>query len=380
MLLRLLLLLCLLLLPQVSLSQHRSKIATLLIAQRAANAQKFAVTALLPLPGDPVSEAFAINDSGLVVGKSALTGFTNTAHPVFWAPGETTPTSLPTLPGDSAGTAVGVNNHGDIVGETETAAAVSHAVLWKGGVVIPLATLPGGTTSIAVSINHQGQIAGTSNSVGFPMFHAAFWENAAAVPLDLGTLGGDFSAAGAVSNKNQVVGGSATASGDEHAFLWTPGGTDGVLSNLQMKDLGTLGGTFSRAAAVNVRGDVVGVSTTSSGFLHAFLWTPGGSHGIPSNPQMKDLGTLGGDSSEANAINREGEVGGSSAIAGNVVLHSFLWENGIFTDLGTPVVSDGGFSQVHAINKKGQIVGASQLTPGCCVNLRAYLLTPINSE
>ena len=55
--------------------------------------------------------------------------------------------------------------------------------------------------------------------------------------IDLGTLGGASSGAEAVNDSGQVVGGSQTASGANHAFLWTQAGG--------MVDLGTLGGTFS---------------------------------------------------------------------------------------------------------------------------------------
>ena len=77
---------------------------------------------------------------------------------------------------------------------------------------------------------------------------------------DLGTLGGLYSFANAVSN-GQVVGQAYTAAGHAHAFSWTQAGG--------MKDLGTLGGPNSEAYTVS-NGQVVGVADTASGTHHAF--------------------------------------------------------------------------------------------------------------
>ena len=44
------------------------------------------------------------------------------------------------------------------------------------------------------------------------------------VTTDLGTLGGSESMAFAINDAGQVVGNSATASGDLHVFLWTASG------------------------------------------------------------------------------------------------------------------------------------------------------------
>ena len=94
--------------------------------------------------------------------------------------------------------------------------------------------------------------------------------------MDLGTLGGSFSTASAVNSAGLVVGGSVRADDAFHAFAWTSSGG--------MINLGTLGGTFSTAVAVNGQGQVVGTSSLDGDLVqHAFLWTAAGG--------MIDLGT-----------------------------------------------------------------------------------------
>ena len=71
-----------------------------------------------------------------------------------------------------------------------------------------------------------------------------------------------------------------------------------------MIDLGTLGGGSSIAYAVNDLGQVVGTSF-DAGVSHAFSWT--------SADGMIALGTLGGSSSYAQALNDRGQVVGFSS-------------------------------------------------------------------
>jgi len=72
-------------------------------------------------------------------------------------------------------------------------------------------------------------------------------------------------------------------------------------------DLGTVGGTSSEAVAINEAGQIVGDSTTAAGETHAFSWTAAGG--------MVDLGTPGGASSHAVAVNEDGQVVGYGTTA-----------------------------------------------------------------
>ncbi len=107
------------------------------------------------------------------------------------------------------------------------------------------------------------------------------------------TLGGHTNVGLAMSGGGfpTVVGHSQTASGVDHAFsAFNVGG--GIFE--QLRDLGTLGGQRSEARAIfgNL---IVGWAQLPGGLYHAFL---GDSFGGP----MIDLGTLGGSESWATAV------------------------------------------------------------------------------
>ena len=111
-------------------------------------------------------------------------------------------------------------------------------------------------------------------------------------------------------------------------------------------DLGTLGGTSSYALAINDSGQIAGNSTTASGETHAFLWTQAGG--------MVDLGTLGGNESNVTAINDSGQVVGVS-VDGSNHEHAFSWtQSGGMVDLGT---FGGPSAFASDVNAGGQVVG-----------------------
>src|SRR2546423_1216978 len=74
---------------------------------------------------------------------------------------------------------------------------------------------------------------------------------------------------------------------------------------------------------------------------------------------VTDLGTLGGSSSDARAVNLAGQVIGSATLPGDTARHAYLWENGVMRDLGT---LGGTASTPCGINASGQIVGYSDLS------------------
>jgi probable HAF family extracellular repeat protein len=214
-------------------------------------------------------------------------------------------------------------------------AAAGASIHAQGQSLNDLGTL-GGNYSHAYAVSANGSVVvgyarNTSNE------NRAFrWTSAGMV--DLGTLGGNYSYAYAVSaNGSVVVGYANNASNQWRAFRWTSAG---------MVDLGTLGGNDSQAEAVSADGSVVvGYANNASNQGRAFRWTSAG---------MVDLGTLGGNYSFARAVSADGSVVVGDANNASNESRAFRWTGGVMTDLGTFV--GGNNSGAVAVSRDGSVV------------------------
>lgn len=269
-----------------------------------------------------------------------------------------------------------LNNRGQVVGISNLPGdQVSHAFFWESGRMVDLGTL-GGPISVGNGVNNSGEVVvgadtnmfgGLKNTICATerICRMFIWKNGVQVP-DLGTLPGgtdagtysflSFGFATSLINDNHRAVGTADLPVVDpnnppfaifHAFRWNKG---------VITDLGTLGGNNSEATAINDPGEVIGTSEITTvpdpelGFppAHCFLWREG---------EMRDVGTLGGKLSWAGGINNRGQVAGVSNLLGDSDFHGFLWEDGAFTDLG-PFPGDTA-SVASGLNNQGEVVGAS---------------------
>jgi probable HAF family extracellular repeat protein len=158
-----------------------------------------------------------------------------------------------------------------------------------------------------------------------------------------------------LSGQSQSKPNAINSRGNVAAVNVVSGSYRGLIYGSSTTNLGTLGGTNSFGAGINTSNLVVGYSLTSDGSDHAFLWTPGGTNGVSGNPQMKDLGTLGGLSSEAYAINRLGVVTGFSSDGNND--HAFVYSNAVMKDIGNLMGGSLPGSYGYGINDQGHVAG-----------------------
>lgn len=154
---------------------------------------------------------------------------------------------------------------------------------------------------------------------------------------DLGTLGTN-SFAMDVNDAGQIVGVSNLANGDRRAFLWT--------SAAGMTNLGTLGGNESEATGINRGGTIIGGSFTPAHAWHGWRRPAGGS--------MQDLTALDQCCTHMGGINDLGVITGYQL--GTPMQGLFIWHGPGNVQQQFPF-----FGYGYEINIRGEVVGSGGL-------------------
>ena len=300
------------------------------------------------------TKAYALNDSGQVVGESSGKAFLYSGGALL---------DMGTLGGTTA-VAYGINNSGVVVGASAMSSGASHAFSWN-GVQQDLGTLTIGTapstvsflSSAALDINASGKAVGSS-SRDFPNP----FTNSTMVAFDNGSVvRPPYTSSGVLYANNDS--GLMVGTDNGHGLLFTGTGF--------MEIPAFCGGGFcgSDARDINNLGLVVGDATVNglNNYRHAISYDS-------NNALLTDLGALtGGSSSRAYALNESGQiVGWSASSVGN---RAFLYESGAMIDLNSVIDPATGWALQEAqdINESGQIVGWG-LHNG---QIRGFLLTPV---
>lgn len=313
-----------------------------------------------PMAGTSVTVAQQINDTEVV------TGFGDSAAPPvrrafrwqLW-------TAHPPVDMGPVGTLTmghALNNTGDIVGDFMLN-NVSHAFLYRNGVISDLGSLGAGTWTSATGINDAGQVSGYSQVNGAN--HAFLWSNGAM--MDLGTLGAASlnSHGNRINNLGEVTGYSQVpnSTGAGHAVIYRAG---------TVIDLGTLGGPSSFGYDINDAGHVAGEASDSRLRLRAALYA---------NGTVKDLGALRPQQeSRAFGINKWDQVVGESG-ADAEPKKAFIYSDSKLVDLtgmiqaGDPFKPYVTLQTAWDINDDGWIVASG--VDKRDTNTHAYVLEPI---
>lgn len=255
-----------------------------------------------------------------------------------------------------------VNSRGDVVGTSERADGWNHAFLWDGSETHDLGLLAG-FVSFGYDVNRARQVVGGGYNADLDP-RAFLYENG--VMTDLGTLGGWWSHATAINENGVVAGYSDATGGNVRAFTYVNG---------VMTDLGALPDSiWSSASDINDEGVAVGSS---------WLGDSSGHHAVSfQDGRVSDLGTLGGAFSAALAINNRGHIVGWSTSDGQKASRkgrkAFLYRNGRMTPLDhmleSPDRQAWKLREATDINDHGQITGWGEHDG----KYRIFLLTPID--
>jgi len=210
--------------------------------------------------GGSSSFALNINDAAQIVGWADSAGNTTSGFL------DTNGSMVDLSPGSVSGGAQGINASGQVVGwysnsgTTATGAPLgpTQPFLFSNQILTNLGTFPAGSDTYPLCINTSGQVVGYTYQPGITGEQPFVISNGATTIVN---ISGAFQS---VNVSGQVVGGHYFSDTVWHAISYTNGAPT---------DLGTLGGSNSWAYGINSAGLIVGDAYTASGADHAFLYS-----------------------------------------------------------------------------------------------------------
>lgn len=328
---------------------------------------RYRVVDLGTLPGCDVTHAAAVNAAGAAVGHAYR----------FVAPGHGgsmlsrpivwrsgRPIALRSA-GGAYGQALAINARGQIGGYSETAAGLDLPVIWPSASARPriIDRRPGVIRALLHDGSAAGELAG----------RALIWRGGRVSlpgdPADAEACANALNASGLAAGFYTPAGRptqSIRSQGERHAALWRAG--------LRIA-LPELGGECSEATAMNEAGAVVGWSDSPAG-RRACLWRDGRVAQLPTPPEF---------TSEARSINRAGLIVGEalpSGPRGAGRWHAVLWRDGRAIDLNTLIAPGSRWQLCVAahIADSGRIVGYGDFARFPSHRWRAFLLEPVSAS